>query len=245
MTRLRFCALTLAAIGGPLSAVGQVFVNGNFETGGLSPWVVTPTPGGTTLFSDVSLYDIDGPAPQPATQAARFMVGKTGPAVQGSQGIELTQTVQLQAGLKYRFWVRWSVKPLVNVHNQTGGQFDFIVDGVVKDTDIAPATTGLSPSYGWLACLLEPTITGAYQIGVRITRPVVAGEEVFQFIDNFQTKIGCWTDWNEDGRVTINDYGCFQTRYVMQDPWADCNASGTFTIADFGCWRAAVAAGCP
>ena len=45
--------------------------------------------------------------------------------------------------------------------------------------------------------------------------------------------------------LTVADFGCFQTKFVTQDPYADCNADGQFTVADFGCFQTKFAAGCP
>ncbi len=45
--------------------------------------------------------------------------------------------------------------------------------------------------------------------------------------------------------LTIADFACFQTRYVLTDPYADCNEDGSLTIADFGCFQTRFVAGCP
>lgn len=45
--------------------------------------------------------------------------------------------------------------------------------------------------------------------------------------------------------LTVADFGCFQTRFVLADPFADCNADGQLSIADFGCFQSGFAAGCP
>ncbi len=54
----------------------------------------------------------------------------------------------------------------------------------------------------------------------------------------------CYPDCNTDGLLTIADFGCFQTKFVLADPYADCNASGTLTIADFGCYQTRFVLGC-
>ncbi len=56
---------------------------------------------------------------------------------------------------------------------------------------------------------------------------------------------GCYSDCDGDGRLTIPDFGCFQTRFVSGDAWADCTGDGNRTIADFGCFQTAFVAGCP
>ncbi len=45
--------------------------------------------------------------------------------------------------------------------------------------------------------------------------------------------------------LTIADFACFQTRYVLADPFADCNGDTALTIADFGCFQTKFVAGCP
>ncbi len=55
----------------------------------------------------------------------------------------------------------------------------------------------------------------------------------------------CYPDCNEDGNLTIADFGCFQTRFIAGDPYADCTGTGGLTIADFGCFQTAFIAGCP
>ncbi len=45
--------------------------------------------------------------------------------------------------------------------------------------------------------------------------------------------------------LTITDFACFQTRYVLGDESADCNEDGGLTIADFGCFQTKFVAGCP
>ena len=56
---------------------------------------------------------------------------------------------------------------------------------------------------------------------------------------------GCYADCNEDGALTVSDFGCFQTRFVAGDPYADCNGDGQFTVPDFGCFQTLFVVGCP
>src|SRR5438128_1302210 len=85
-------------------------VNGNFETGSLEPWTITPTQFGTALVSGVTLYDIDGPGPLPTSRAAYFLVGQTAPNT-GLQGISLTQTEILH--WSFTFSCQWSAHAVV------------------------------------------------------------------------------------------------------------------------------------
>ncbi|MFM9995966.1 MAG: hypothetical protein ACKVU4_09205 [Phycisphaerales bacterium] len=45
--------------------------------------------------------------------------------------------------------------------------------------------------------------------------------------------------------LSVADFGCFQGKYVLNDPYADCNASGGLTVADFGCFQGKYVLGCP
>ncbi|MFM9994259.1 MAG: hypothetical protein ACKVU4_00500 [Phycisphaerales bacterium] len=55
----------------------------------------------------------------------------------------------------------------------------------------------------------------------------------------------CYADCNTDGALTVADFGCFQTAFVLADPYADCTADGSLTVADFGCFQTAFVIGCP
>ncbi len=56
---------------------------------------------------------------------------------------------------------------------------------------------------------------------------------------------GCYPDCDHGGTLTVQDFGCFQTKFVAGDPYADCNADGSMTVADFGCFQTKFVAGCP
>ena len=55
----------------------------------------------------------------------------------------------------------------------------------------------------------------------------------------------CYPDCNADGLLTVADFGCFQTKFVIGDPYADCNGDGVRTVADFGCFQTKFVLGCP
>ncbi|MFM9995165.1 MAG: hypothetical protein ACKVU4_05125 [Phycisphaerales bacterium] len=54
----------------------------------------------------------------------------------------------------------------------------------------------------------------------------------------------CFPDCNADGSLTVADFGCFQTRYVLGHAYADCNADGALSVADFGCFQTRFVLGC-
>jgi hypothetical protein len=55
----------------------------------------------------------------------------------------------------------------------------------------------------------------------------------------------CYPDCNGDGLLNLADFGCFQTKFALQDPYADCNGDGFLGLADFGCFQTKFALGCP
>jgi hypothetical protein len=56
---------------------------------------------------------------------------------------------------------------------------------------------------------------------------------------------GCYPDCNGDGILGLADFGCFQTKFALNDPYADCNGDGILGLADFGCFQTKFALGCP
>ena len=48
-----------------------------------------------------------------------------------------------------------------------------------------------------------------------------------------------------NGRLTVADFGCFQTKFVAGDMYADCDSSGALAVQDFGCFQTKFVAGCP
>jgi hypothetical protein len=57
--------------------------------------------------------------------------------------------------------------------------------------------------------------------------------------------VACYPDCNGDGVLGLADFGCFQTKFALQDPYADCNGDGVLGLADFGCFQTKFALGCP
>lgn len=55
----------------------------------------------------------------------------------------------------------------------------------------------------------------------------------------------CVSDINNDGKLTIADFGAFQTSYVLGDLRMDFNDDGFLSVADFGAFQSAYSVGCP
>jgi uncharacterized protein (TIGR03382 family) len=181
------CAVMVAA--GAASA--QTFVNGNFETGNLSGWTVTPTANGQTRIQDTFLYDIDGGGPLGPSQVARFAVGQVAFQSGVPAGIELTQSINLAGGTAYVISFDWSAyRESSTVSNAQGGIFDLIVNGVAIASGVAGSTSLGTPRFGSVSGNFLAPANGGYSVGVRITRPFTPPDTggpitLFQAVDNF------------------------------------------------------------
>ena len=54
----------------------------------------------------------------------------------------------------------------------------------------------------------------------------------------------CYPDCDGTGALTIDDFICFQTRFVIGDLFADCDLSGSLAIDDFICFQTFFVLGC-
>ncbi|MCC6659868.1 MAG: hypothetical protein IT437_03180 [Phycisphaerales bacterium] len=55
----------------------------------------------------------------------------------------------------------------------------------------------------------------------------------------------CPPDFDRDCKLTLADFGAFQTAFALASPRADFDGDGRLTLADFGAFRTAFALGCP
>jgi hypothetical protein len=176
--------LTLAASCG--LSFGQSFVNGDFELGNLSGWTVTPTTNGTTTIQDVIDYDIDGPGPKGVTKAGRFAVGQVTFQSGVQEGINLTQNLNLTAGVNYVIGFDWSAyRDQGTGNNAEGGVFSVVINGALFGTQAAGQTGPTTPKYGSILVNFTPSASGVYSVGARITRPFTVPTGLYQVVDNF------------------------------------------------------------
>jgi hypothetical protein len=243
-----YARIALLLLAAAPAATAQI-VNGDFETGSLVPWVVTPTPNGGTIVSSVSMYDVDGPGPLTASQAATFMVGRLTTGTE-PEGIVLSQAVPLASGAGYRFNLNCSARALVNVYNSGGGKFEMFLDGALIDWDSSGILAPGQSFHNTLTGVRPAPQTRNYTLSVRITRTVLRGEEVFQYLDNITATPACYANCDESSAtpaLTPNDFVCFVTAYTLELPFANCDGStGTplLTPNDYACFLNAYAAGC-
>lgn len=117
---------------------------------------------------------------------------------------------------------------------------------------VSPAGGTLSLPLGMVATVINghaPELPGLF-IGTgfnlqtfEITGPFTGEAQVVA--GPLDVKFSCDGDCNESGSLTVADFACFQTAFVLGDPYADCNGSGSLTIADFTCFQNNFLAGCP
>ncbi len=247
--RLVSCVAAVVMMAG---AARAQFVNGGFESGDLTGWTATPTANGTTAVQLVELFDIDGPGPLGDSLAAKFSVGNAVAPVQPIQGIELTQSLALNAGVDYVISFNWAAVRTITTQNTEGGRFALIVNGTELAVQNAGPTSSTLPHYGFITTNFMPAASGNHTVGVRITRqftvPTPTTPTLFQYVDNFTIQGGaapCYPDCNGDQILNIADFGCFQTKFATQNSYADCNGDQILNLADFGCFQTKFAIGCP
>jgi hypothetical protein len=211
MRVLRIMAV-VAAAGTTNVAMAQQFVNGDFETGVLSPWVVTPMTNGQTMVQNVTAFDIDGAGPLEPTLAAQFQVGMIVSVTSVQAGVTVSQPVDLIAGTPYLISFNWATNltpPALS--NTEGGVFTLVVNGErIGWQNAGSTTTANQPRTGLLEEVFVPTSTGSHDIGVRITRPftITATTNINQWVDNFSISpvvAGACCFGNGDCRVLTSD----------------------------------------
>ena len=170
-----------------LPAAQAQFTNGNFETGTLAGWTVTPTANGRTALQQVVQFDVDGPGGLGTNFGAQFSVGQVVFTSGVPAGIELTQLLNLSSGVQYTFDFDWAATRTTTSTNAQGGIFDLIVGGTSLANAAAGSTSLTAPRYGHLTAMFTPTSSGAYAVGARIQRPftVPSDNSLLQTVDNF------------------------------------------------------------
>jgi hypothetical protein len=69
---------------------------------------------------------------------------------------------------------------------------------------------------------------------------------VDMFFDDvvLESVTSCYPDCDGVNGLTVQDFGCFQTKFVQQDPYADCDGINGLTVQDFGCFQTKFVQGC-
>lgn len=186
MRKLLLVVLLFVASAGLGRDAKADFTNGNFETGNFTGWTITPTTNGQSPTQTVLLWDIDFGGPLPTSFVGRFSVGQVTFQSGVPAGIELTQSLNLMAGVTYTIGFDWSAhRDTTTGGNAQGGIFDLIVNGNSIANAQAGSTSSTSPKWGNLTTTYTATFTGAHTIGARITRPFTVPADLWQSVDNF------------------------------------------------------------
>jgi hypothetical protein len=137
--------LGICIVGLIASTASAQFVNGDFETGDFTGWTIGLTSNGTTTTQVVTSYDIDGPGALGTTLNAQFSVGRLVSANGGTEGVNLTQLMNLTGGVQYTFEFDWSSWRNSTTNNAEGGVFSVMVDNVLITSVSSGATSSLTP----------------------------------------------------------------------------------------------------
>jgi hypothetical protein len=159
-------------------------------------------------------------------------------------------TTSVQAGTASPLTGQWRYEPIAPLrltsgvqyvigayyHANSTGMTDYYI-GSVAQVSLAPGLT--------LDGNARDPFPGTKLGPFPFTFPSIIGPPNGRFGPNFLFSVSCYPDCNEDGALTVADFGCFQTKFVAGDPYADCNEDGVLTVADFGCFQTKFVAGCP
>ena len=225
----RFNGTTWSSVGGGVTPTSN--------TQGMDSLTLFNDGGGTALY--VAGYAFIPPG-QGVCNVAKWN-GQTWTALGGQIGTgRLTSITTFDDGSGNALYIGGTAMPQINqLARWQGGQWQ-IVDGGLTGTGL-PSFPGGQPG-GF------PSVFG---LGVWQDRLYVGGSYTGvngQNANGFAARVGCagcYPDCNDDGALTVADFGCFQTRFVAGDMYADCNGDGQLTVADFGCFQTEFVAGCP
>ena len=168
--------------------------------------------------------------------------------------VKLSGPVGVQVGMRIRAGAAWNTSPALFEGLATkvtpGVEFVF-VNTAAANIDLAAGDlyvmelqgddsgTGLDGSH------VGPPGTPLYPEPLFLNGAIYHDGGWRQGFETYMLEGSCYPDCNEDGALTVADFGCFQTRFVAGDPYGDCNADGSATVADFGCFQTKFVAGCP
>lgn len=232
----------------------QVVSNGDFQSGGLTPWNIYPTPAGQSLFADAVMFDMDEAGPKPASWCARFMAGQAAPN-SGQQGINVEQPVTIRYGVLYEIRYQWAARTPQG-YPASAATFGILAQGgdplVVVSTPLLGAGQSAhgEVSSWYMRFGTEPSGSETVPFAAQITRSVDAGAAQWQYIDNFT--VHCRADFDNDNRITTADVASFVGAWFASlssgDPAGDFDGSRTTDTADVAfmvsTWFTATIDGC-
>ena len=114
-----------------VDVVSEGLINGDFQTGSLSPWAPFNTPNGNTTvgYPHVATFDVnrDGMA----TPAAKIRVGSNTPSSQTPEGGGILQQFNLSNGGDFKLSVDIAVALEQDFGNTGPGKFDLLFDDII------------------------------------------------------------------------------------------------------------------
>lgn len=182
-------ALALVGAAASSSLAQNLFTNGEFASG-FTGWTQRNTANG--LGSPGSIVNFQTNQGQPASPAARYVVGQRVYYIGQAEGVELVQQPSLVSGGTYEITCDWAAVSHPQYINGEGGIFEILVDG----QSIAYDRVGIIPSNttvrGTLTVQFTAQRNGAHEIGARISRPhTIDPYSPTQYVDHFSlTSIG-------------------------------------------------------
>ena len=183
-SRMNICIAALILAAATVCAPdgnANLLVNGDFETGSVTPWTafdLNGNAGESFGLPDVTAFDVTGSG---SSQAARLQVGTSTLGTPGGGG--LAQMVSTSAGL-----LTLSVDfAAMGPANADAGTFSLVVDGTVLQSDALGAITDGETLRGSLSGSLL-VAAGQHAVEIEVTRSFVNssgfGFTPFQFFDN-------------------------------------------------------------
>ncbi len=109
----------------------------------------------------------------------------------------------------------------------------------------APSQGTLAGSGPWRVLTPNANACGPDQIQFRVHNSAGQSQVATVSLRYILPPVPCPADFNNDGQLTIGDFGAFQSAFVGGDPRADFNADCNLTIGDFGAFQGSFATGCP
>ena len=186
----------------------QGVVNGNFQTGNLMGWSVSTTANGlgtgasgTCLGGEpcptVTAFDVTGSG---SSDAAEFDAGMTGglPGTGDFEGDIISQEITLSPGTM-DLSLDWAVDDTYDEANEDGGEFAFLLNGVLLNSYDTGLVLSGATDMGTLSASTTIATAGTYDLSVEVAREYDPQPGVDQYVTDIDATGGAVTDVPEGG----------------------------------------------